>query len=100
MVEKSRALVLAELARRDWFDRCGDELRQRCYLQAQIDDLQRRLGRERTLEELQRDSLDMQHRLDELRSRLESMQGQGDEETLRRLQAENIELQRRLLEML
>jgi Ca-activated chloride channel family protein len=100
MVDKSRALVLAEIARRDWFDRCGDELRQRCYLQAQIDDLQRRLGHERKIDELQRDSYDLQRRLDELRAHLESLQGQGDEETLRRLQAENIELQRRMLDLL
>jgi Ca-activated chloride channel family protein len=100
MISKSRDLVLTALARRDWFDRCGEELRLRSYLQCQIDDLQRRLGHERKLEDLQRDSDDLQRQIDQLRSQLETMQGHGDEAMLRRLQEENIALQRRLLEML
>ena len=112
LVERSRALVVAENSRRDWIDDCGDLLRHHCYLQAQIEQLRRRLGDQERLDEGQlggaaqrgldaRGELDdMQRRLDDLRARIEGTRSQADQELIANLQAENIELQRRLLDLL
>jgi Ca-activated chloride channel family protein len=101
MVSRSRELVLRELnVRRPPIDRCFDELRHRAYLLQQIDELERRFASQSRIDELDRNARDLDRQLDELRNKLESLQGQVDDETLARIQAENIELQRKLIELL
>ena len=50
LVERSRALILAERARFDDWSRALDRIRESCYLQAQLEDLNLRLGHDRLFE--------------------------------------------------
>ncbi len=104
MLVRSRELIRAELARRDWLDDCGHLLRHRHYLHSQFDDLRRRFPQRfddaRLAAEFEAHLVELQTRLGELEARIAGERGAADAELVKRLEGENIELQRRLIELL
>ncbi len=104
MAVRSRELIRAELARRDWLDDCGHLLRHRHYLHGQLDELRRRFPQRfddpSLAAEFEAHLRELQTRLGELEARIAGERGEADAEMVKRLEAENIELQRRLIELL
>lgn len=104
MAVRSRELIRAELARRDWLDDCGHLLRHRHYLHSQLDELRRRFPQRfddpRLAAEFEAQLNELRTRLGELEARIAGERGEADAEMVKRLEAENIELQRRLMELL
>jgi hypothetical protein len=96
---KSRELVLRAYPPPGWYERCCDEIRHRCYLEAQIEDMRQRLGRAEDLGDVERGLRDVEERLRELELRAQSLSDADGEGLLRELQAENIALQRALLDL-
>ena len=94
LVRRSREILLAELARRDWVDDCGDLIRYRHYLREQVDELRRRCG-ESDSPEREESSV----RIDTLGGDFERTPEQASRELVERLMAENIALQRRVIDL-
>jgi len=93
LVRRSRQILLAELARRDWIDDCGDLIRHRHYLRELLRDLRERQGEQGASEDgpaVQLEGLD---------GEFERAPEQASRELVERLTAENIALQRRVLEL-
>ena len=91
LVRRSRSILLAELARRDWIDDCGDQLRYRHFLREQL----RELRGEQEAGEGSESAL----RFEELEAELQRAPDEAAREVIERLSAENIELQRLVLEL-
>jgi Ca-activated chloride channel family protein len=100
MVEKSHALVAAEIARRDRFDDCGDLIRRNCYLRRQIEEARRLLGENVFLEDLEQRSRELERRLGELRLGIEGAEFKVAPAFVVDLERENAELERQLQELI
>jgi len=93
LVRRSRQILLAELARRDWVDDCADLIRHRHYLRELLRDLRERRGEQGGSDD------GPTVRLEGLDGEFERAPEQASRELVERLMAENIALQRRVLEL-
>jgi len=101
LVERSRMLVLSELNRYDDLERALDAIRQSAYLQSQLEDLSRRLGRGGL--GLEAAVTRLEERLEWMRALLAADELSIDRAELEALERENARLRdqvRRLLELL
>ncbi len=94
LVRRSREILLAELARRDWVDDCGDLIRYRHYLREQVDELRQRCG---DLDSPEREESSV--RIDTLGEDFERASEQASRELVERLMDENLALQRRVIDL-
>jgi hypothetical protein len=102
MAVRSRDIVLRELGRRDAVSRALDAIRHGCYLEAQLEDLNLLLGRERSFE-LDQAVRRLEERIEWMRSLLggsELALELAELEGLERENAQLLEQVRRLLDQL
>jgi hypothetical protein len=99
LIERSRSLILAERARSDDWSRALDTVREACYLQSQLEDLNLLLGRDR-LDGLDVAIRDLQQRIAWLRARVDAAERDLSRAELERFELDNARLAARLRELL
>jgi hypothetical protein len=99
LVERSRELIVAERARRGDLFRALESVREACYLEAELEELNLLLGRER-LHDLEDALRELARRIQELRERIQAEEFSLRAGELEAFEAENDRLAARLSDLL